>query len=169
MRGLTLLEATMVMAIGLILGAIALPYMRKLSERQSAISSANLLITHIAFARNHAVTQRRIAILCPSSDGNSCRADNNWSFGWLVMDSALNPTTTTSTRILMTAQLSANTRVHIYSNKGRTRLRYLPDGRSSGANTSFRICTSGVMLSKIVVSNGGRVRSEAAPVRTSCH
>ena len=160
----------MVMAIGLILGAIALPHMRKLMEKQRAISSANLLVSHIALARNHAVTQRRVATLCPSSDGTNCRADNNWSFGWLVMDSALNPAPTArSARILMAAQLPANTRVHIYSNKGRTRLRYLPDGRSSGANTSFRICTSGVMLSKIVVSNGGRVRSEATPVGTSCH
>ncbi len=164
------MEAIIVMVTTLILGAIALPHMQKLSERQRAISSANLLVTHLALARNHAVTQRRLAILCPSSDGTACRADNNWSSGWLVMDSPLHSTPgAADPRILIAAQLPTSTRVQIFSNKGRVRVRYLPDGRSTGANTSFRTCTSGGMFSRIIVSNSGRARREAVPAGIACH
>ena len=168
-RGLTLLETTITMAIALILAGTAVPQLRKLGERQRAISAANLLVAHLAFARNHAINHRRTTTLCPSSDGRNCLANNNWSAGWLVVDAPAGAVPATArANILMAAQLPTNSNVDIYSSKGRVRLRYLPDGRSAGANTTFRTCISGVSLNKIIVSNSGRARTEATPGATRC-
>ena len=58
--------------------------------------------------------------------------------------------------------------LRVASTSGRQQLRYLPDGRSAGSNLTVRLCREDTLLGRVIVNNGGRVRSERASGSTPC-
>ena len=58
--------------------------------------------------------------------------------------------------------------LRIVSSSGRVQLRYLPDGRSAGSNLTVRLCREDKLMGRVIVNNGGRVRSERASGSTPC-
>jgi type IV fimbrial biogenesis protein FimT len=46
--------------------------------------TSDSLITGLELARSEASARSAEVILCPSSNGHTCRKDGDWSYGWLV-------------------------------------------------------------------------------------
>ena len=161
LAGFSLLEALTVMAISVILLVIGVPSYRSLVERQRASSAMNLLIAHMASARNTAISYRIPTVVCPSNRAGGCRMDGNWSQGWLMFfDADGNRQPDAREDVLRDENAPIHPSLRIVSSKGRPQLRYLPDGRSGGSNITVRLCRVDHLLGQVVISNAGRIRSE---------
>ncbi|HEV7813644.1 MAG TPA: Tfp pilus assembly protein FimT/FimU [Janthinobacterium sp.] len=79
MRGFTLTELMVVLAIAAILAGVALPSFRELIERQRLRTTANDLFAAIDLTRSQAITRGRRVTMMPADPGGS-----DWSKGWLV-------------------------------------------------------------------------------------
>jgi type IV fimbrial biogenesis protein FimT len=159
-RGLTLIEAVMTMAVLAICTAIAVPSYRTLIQRQRVDTAMHLLTTHMTSARMTAVTRRSPTAVCPSDGHGACRQDSDWTYGWLMfLDRDGNGKPDDPLDILRDERAPSDPAMRILSSGGRKRLRYLPDGRSSGSNLRVRLCYNDQLKGEIVVNNAGRVRS----------
>ena len=84
-RGVTLLEAVVVMTIVGILAAIAIPAFTYVSNANRIAAEVNGLLGDMQFARAEAVKEGQTVTVCVSTNGTSCSANNtNWQNGWIV-------------------------------------------------------------------------------------
>lgn len=84
MRGFTLLELMVTIAVAAILTAVAAPGLRALLQANRAASQANEFLSALSLARSEAITRGLPASICPTTDEASCADDADWSTGWLV-------------------------------------------------------------------------------------
>jgi len=83
--GFTLLELMIVVAISGLLLLVGIPSFRTMIATNEISSKTNDLIMSLKLARSTAITTGHPAFLCSSSDGETCKGqDNFWSKGWLV-------------------------------------------------------------------------------------
>ena len=168
--GFPLIELTIPLAIITILASVAGPVMAGFIERQRATATATSLTTHMQLARMAAVSRNRRAVLCPTSDGNSCAAGTDWSTGWMLfVDDDGNRRPDHNDDILRVDLQPTSTHLRVVSTAGRQQLRYLPDGSSAGSNLTVSICNqAGALLGQVIVNNMGRPRSEHPKTATPC-
>ena len=159
-RGVTLIELVITMTVLAICTAIAIPSYRALIQRQRIDATMHLLTTYMASARIAAVTHRSPTVVCPSDGSGACRTDSDWTYGWLLfLDRDGNGKPDNPHDILRDERAPSDPAMRILSSEGRKRLRYLPDGRSSGSNLRVRLCYDNELKGEIVVNNAGRVRT----------
>jgi type IV fimbrial biogenesis protein FimT len=72
MKGLTLIELLVTLAVVGVLFGYAIPRYTILLERSQATTAVNWLVSAIHFARFSAITHRTTVTLCPSRDHHSC-------------------------------------------------------------------------------------------------
>ncbi|PVZ70448.1 GspH/FimT family pseudopilin [Pelagibaculum spongiae] len=84
MRGFTLTEIMMTIAVLGILAVWAVPSFRNIILNNSLISYSNELSGSLMFARSEAVTRRKDVTLCASANGSTCNAANQWNRGWII-------------------------------------------------------------------------------------
>lgn len=89
LRGITLLEVMIGVAVLGIITGLAVPSLRATIQNSRAAGHANEFIAALNFARSEAVKRRSNVTLCTSADANTCRAGgstdaNNWHKGWIV-------------------------------------------------------------------------------------
>jgi type IV fimbrial biogenesis protein FimT len=162
-RGLTLIELSVTLAVLAICAAVGVPALRALVQQQRAFAAMGGLIAHLANARTAAITHNRPVVLCPFDQaGITCVQNADWSRGWMVFfdaDSDRQPDRTDD--VIAVEQPSAKSGLMVRTSTGRRHVRYLPDGRSAGTNTTFELCASdGRLLGKVIINNAGRVRTE---------
>ena len=168
--GFTLIELVTTMSVLVILAGIAAPSFAAFLERQRASAAMNSLMTHMALARVSAITRNRRAVLCPSTDGRNCETSTDWSAGWMLfLDDDGNRTADASDEIIRVDLEPTSRHLRVISTTGRPQLRYLPDGRSAGANLTVSICNqNGELLGQVIVNNMGRPRSDRPKAPTPC-
>ncbi|MGH8054153.1 MAG: GspH/FimT family pseudopilin [Stenotrophomonas sp.] len=169
-QGFTLVELIVCMAVIALLAALATPSLSALLERHRAITAEHALINHLQLARITAVTRRKPAVLCPSLDGWHCSGRNDWSIGWLVfVDHHGKRVPGDPADIVRGDNHPTSSKLRLISTRGRSSIRYLPDGRSTGSNLTISICSKdGAMLSQIIVNNAGRARSQRPKTPRPC-
>ena len=168
-QGFSLIEAVVVMAVAAILLAVGLPSYQGMTERSRISSAMHLLSAHMASARNTAISYRTPTVVCPSNLAGGCRSDGDWSRGWLMFfDPDGNRQPDLPQDILRDENAPIHPSLRIVTSNGRLQLRYLPDGRSAGSNLTVRLCRDDRLLGRVIVNNGGRVRSELASGSTPC-
>lgn len=158
-KGWTVIELMLVVAVLATLGLTGVPAMQRFVEQHRVVAASNMMVAHLNFARNEAITRRTFVAACPSTDSQQC-SGNRWDRGWIVF---LDPNRTgqpgSEDDILRV--VAANDRLLMHSG-GRFRVRYQPLGGAYGTNLTIRVCgrSGRATPSTVVVSNPGRARVE---------
>jgi type IV fimbrial biogenesis protein FimT len=70
-------------AIGVVV-LVAVPGSNLFIDKYRMKVASASIITGLELARSEASARSGTVVLCPSSNGHTCRSDSDWSFGWLV-------------------------------------------------------------------------------------
>ncbi|MES2369189.1 MAG: GspH/FimT family pseudopilin [Pseudomonadota bacterium] len=168
-RGFTLVELLVVLAVGSILLAIAVPGYGFLMNTNRLAAVTNDLVTALQLARSEAVKRGMRVTVCKTGDAGAvppaCDATVDWHEGWLVFVDAGMTGVIDANDALLRVQAPAHADVSITTNSHISRfISYLPDGRSRGVaglgNGTFEICVAGLRRD-IVINNAGRPRLES--------
>lgn len=93
-RGFTIIELLIVMAIGAILAAVAVPSMRDVLYNMRHSSALGLIVNDLNLARGEAIKRNARIVMCVrNAAGTDCGAGTNWQAGWLVCTSVTDPVT----------------------------------------------------------------------------
>lgn len=84
-RGITLFEMVIVIGIGAILTALAVPSFLYVNNANRIAAESNGLLGDLQFARSEAIREGRTISVCVSQSGTGCSAGNTaWNQGWIV-------------------------------------------------------------------------------------
>jgi len=160
--GFTLIELVTTLSVLAITLAIGIPAFAGLQQRARAANAYHLLTGSLSIARLSAVKRGEPVSVCPSSDGVRCRDDVVWSNGWIVFADPDRADQPTDARAILQRIEGVGTGLVLQSTRGRTQVRFTPDGWAFGSNLSIRLCEpdGNRLLGKVVVNNAGRPRSE---------
>ncbi len=164
MRGFSFVELAVVLVIGGIVMAIALPSFTQLRRHSESRASSHLLSSSLSLARLNAVSLNVPVAVCAASAAGACRNDGIWDEGWLVYrdDARRGRPSGPEAFIQQVGSGGLAPGLRIRSSRHRSQVRFLPDGRSSGSNLSILVCHADARISpvRVIVNNAGRVRSE---------
>ena len=82
--GLTVLEMLIILAAIAVVVLIAVPGSDILLEKYRLKTTYSSLLNGLELAKSEAQMRSSTVIMCPSSNGHSCRSDYDWNHGWLV-------------------------------------------------------------------------------------
>ena len=83
-NGLSVLELLIVLSCVVIVVLITIPGSNMLLQKYRLKTASSELLSGLELARTEAHMRSSTALMCPSSNGHSCRNDGNWNHGWLV-------------------------------------------------------------------------------------
>ncbi len=161
--GLTLLELLLAISIAAIVLAASLPAMGGFVLNQRMDAEAQRLQQFLRHARVMAISRSAIVVVCPSDDGQRCRDDSQWQYGWLMFEDrnrdrerqAAEPRLRVGSGM---PGLAANSSVH------RTRLRFYANGTAPGTAATLVLCDArGAPYAEAVsIANSGRIQRKSA-------
>lgn len=164
-RGFTLVELLVVLAVGAVLLAIAVPSYAFLVNSSRLAAVTNDLVSALHLARSEAITRNTRVTVCKTSNAMAalpvCDATASWQHGWLVFVDGGTKGVIDSGDTVLRVQGSASAAVTITTgtNYGNF-ISYRPSGVSQGlllANGTVHVCVAGVSRD-IIISNTGRIR-----------
>ncbi|WP_163558492.1 GspH/FimT family pseudopilin [Halomonas sp. NO4] len=157
-RGFTLVELVITLAVMAILATWAVPSFQAQAARQEVVTEVMRLKTALALARNTAITRRTTISVCPRPSATSTSCDlTDWSLPLVVVQGQApggNLSATETLRVLEGSGGPAITFSRGYP------VRYKSLGRASGHNGTFHVCGRHGNAASVIVSNFGRVRVE---------
>lgn len=161
MRGFTLVELMIVIAIFAILLGLAVPSFQTMLVDNRVSTQANELITELSTAREVASRPGGIGVsICGSTDGTSCTG-TAWEAGRIMFtdsDVGVIGVVDGADKVLSVGGAIAaglTLASSVYTNF----VRFAPDGSASASGT-FTLCKSGFKGRIISVGNAGRASSE---------
>jgi type IV fimbrial biogenesis protein FimT len=172
MRGLSVIELCVTLAILVALARAALPNLAFLQKARLP-SIALTFQAHLNLARSEAIKRGHRTALCKSADGQTCTAAGPWSQGWLVFEDADNNAQRDSgesilqvgTRLPQDIVLTGNLTVDRY-------ISFTPEGSPALLSGAFQagtvsICQRSAAPTQghaLVMSSTGRTRIRSATV-----
>ena len=160
----TVLELLVTLAVAAILLLTAVPSFQQFTQRQQMKAAVNGLHNALLLARNEAVHRNIPVVACPGDGTGGCTGGRDWSGGWIVFrDPNDDRQRQAGETLLLLGQGSGSPLVN--SSAGRTSIRFLGDGTTPGSNSSISFCGRGgpPHARKLIISNIGRIRQDAAP------
>lgn len=170
-RGFTLIELLIVLALAALLQTLATPALSALADGARVRSAAQALHGSLLLARGEAIKRNGRVVLCKSADGMSCAPAGGWEQGWIVFhDLNNNAAFEAGEAVLLreaalpaTLRLTGNSLVKSYVSytpMGVTQT--LSGGFQAGTLTACRQSDAPTQGRQIVISSGGRVRTQKA-------
>jgi len=164
-KGFTLIELMITLAVIAIVSAIAAPSFAEIIADNKQVTRYNQLIASIALARSEAIKRGIRTSICQSSDGSSCtKQSKQWHLGWIVYTDSDGDNKVDKDETILLVQQPFNDEVTI-SFGGRNRIAYYPDGLAVGSsNGTFLICDARQDQAKsgLIISISGRARKASA-------
>jgi type IV fimbrial biogenesis protein FimT len=162
-RGFTLIEAVIVLAVGGILMGAAVPALTGAMESAHSASVKSDLLATLTRAISHAAVAGSEVVLCPG-DSSGCRTTTDWSGGWIAYADLDGNRQRSPNETLLQAEPALPGKVHLRSTSGRTRLVFQPNGGNAGSNVTFTLCDGrgAGQATTLVLANDGRLRSDKA-------
>lgn len=159
-RGFTLIEALIAMAVTSILVGTAVPAWSGASEAAHASSARTALLGSLTRAISHAALTGSEVVLCPG-DNNGCRQSSDWSHGWIVYADIDGDRVRDSNETLLQTESALAGKVHLRTTVGRPRLVFQPNGGNAGSNVTFTLCDGRgtAQATTLVLANDGRLRA----------
>lgn len=130
MRGFTIVELVVTVAVMAILLAIAAPSFKEIMLGTKLTSQANSLMASAHLARGEAIKRNQQVRLCASSDGASCTG--SWQQGWIVI---------TATDAVIQSQQALPAGLQVIQTEGDSVLSFSPTGVGTEPAT-LTICQS---------------------------
>jgi type IV fimbrial biogenesis protein FimT len=160
LRGFTLIETLITIAILTFLTTIAIPSFLDLTVRIRVNNEVSALHRLLLLTRNHAVNQERFVTLCPLSESGHCSSNWHEELSVFYDDNKNKKLDNLSEEILIKTKLSIKTGDKLQYAQGRIALIYAPSGRLAvwGGNGTFRYCPKNHSEKSrgIVISGAGR-------------
>lgn len=159
-RGFTLLEALLALAIASVLLGIAIPAFSDAIASTRTGSARAALYDSVIAAGNHATITATQVVLCPSIDGQRCNKSMDWHEGWIVFSDRDGNRERGPFETLVRRQDALPDGTRLRSTSGRTRLVFQALGSSAGSNATFTLChrRSPDRATTVVLANNGRIR-----------
>jgi len=167
-RGFTLVELLVVLAVGAVLLAIAIPSYAFLVNSSRLAAMTNDLVSALHLTRSEAIKRNMRVTVCKTStamaETPACDTTAGWQQGWLVFVDGGTKGVVDSGDTLLWVQDRAHTAVSITSNNYGQYISYLPSGRSQGSNGlpngTIQICVAGTRRD-IIINITGRPRLDS--------
>lgn len=83
-NGYSLFELIMTLALVALIVTMGLPSLGNIVANHRLRVEVDTLFHAIHRARQESIGRRRVVSLCPSSDGETCETDMDWSVGWMT-------------------------------------------------------------------------------------
>lgn len=172
MRGFTLVEFMVTVAVlGIVLG-LGVPGFAALSERMRTLNALHLLTASLAQARMEAIRRNAPVAACPSADGLRCTEGVAWEGGWILFTDPARLGRPRSRGDVLQVFEPIGPGLRLRATSGRRLVRFTPNGWSAGSNVSIRLCgkpgAPGGLLAAVIVNNAGRIRSERPETAAPC-
>jgi type IV fimbrial biogenesis protein FimT len=172
MRGMTLIELMVALAIAATLVSMAAPSFNDAILSMKLSGYSNNLVASTMLARGEAIKRNAVVSLCVSSDGATCGA-GRWEQGWIVMcntvDHAFCDAAGADTLVIQ-AQPALAAGWKISEANGRAKINFDPTG-SGATGATLTVCraapTVGVQQRAVRISASGRP-SVAKTASTTC-
>lgn len=163
MRGFTLVELMVAVAVLAILAAIALPSFTSTINSGRLTAQANDMVSALQMAKSEAIKTNASVTLCGTSDGSTCSgASGAWSNWLVVAPDGANQRVVLSGTKASSVQVSASVSGVVFR----------ADGTASGSG-DLTIClptTKPVDNMRVVhVTSGGQIRTESANGGGACN
>ena len=163
MRGFTLLELMVVVAL-LVLGVtVAIPALGGMVDEARLSAATNRLLGGLSLARGEALRRGERVTLCRSADGMECGGSSSYAQGWLVF---VDPAGTLQfTDLQQRLWVNSGEQVEMQANQPlQNYVSFVASGQSRYASGGFQagrvtLCSAGGRARQVVVSATGRVRS----------
>ena len=129
LRGFTLIELMVVLAISAILLTIGVPSFKSITYSTRVTSEINGLLGDMQFARSEALKQGQSVTACVSTDKTSCSTSTGWGSGWIIFTDLNNDGIRTTAEPLLRTQATLPTNDIITAKTGTTNVYYLTYNR----------------------------------------
>lgn len=163
-RGFTLLELLVTIAVAAILLGIAVPSYRSMVQQNTMASVANDLVGDLNYARSQAVTRGQPVYLCKSADQSTCTNAGDWSQGWIVYSPNPDGGAQTPDDSLIRVHAAVNGQITI-SGDSHTEdsVSFNANGFAMTSNGSFELKGAATSdKTDVIISTSGRIRTEDA-------
>jgi len=166
-RGFTLVEAMVVMAIIAVLSGMAVPAMTAAMDSAKLSSASNVFMSGLHLARSEAIKRNSRAVLCKSNDGVACASLGGWEQGWIIFHDANNNGARETAETIVHRELPLSASLRLTGNlnvaryvsfapTGSTKL--LGGGFQAGTLTVCNYSAEGGEARQIILNAAGRPR-----------
>lgn len=157
LKGFTLTELIVVVAILAIVAAFAAPSMKDFLVRNSMGAATSQFVSAINLAKTEALRRNQSVSLCASSDGGSCNTEN-WGSGWVAFVDKDSNGAIDATDTIIKSGSAINSSLQVSENglASPGLVVFLPDG-SISASFTMTFCVSGYNGYTVKVDRPGSV------------
>ncbi|HUR90100.1 MAG TPA: GspH/FimT family pseudopilin [Ramlibacter sp.] len=167
MRGFTLVELTIVLAIASVLLGAGIPSFNNFIRSVKLTSTTNDFFSGILIARSEAAKRRSRVAMCKSTDGVICTATGGWDQGWIVFHDTNNDGSRQAGEEVVWQTQAIGKDMRVLGNLNVARyVSYTPTGEAklvgggfqAGTITLCNVSVTSENAREIVISSSGRPR-----------